>query len=118
MKNHSKDVILRWTVETLDRRVDHELEALSEDLQSRFRWIASMLEEHGPQRVREPYVKPLGGKLWEMRMKGKDNIARAVYVAAIGRRLVVLHAFVKKTEKTPKAALEIAMQRAKEAGLL
>ena len=109
---------MRWTVVTLDRRVDRELEDLAADVRARFRWIAALLEEYGPQRVREPYVKPLGGKLWEMRMKGRDNIARAIYVAAVGRRLVVLHVFVKKTEKTPRGVLETAMRRAKEAGLI
>jgi phage-related protein len=49
-----------------------------------------------------------------MRMKGKDGIARAVYVTAKGERVVVVHAFAKKTQKTPQAALEIARQRAKE----
>ena len=105
-------------METLDARVDAELEALDADLRARFRWIAALIETHGPLRVREPYVKPLGGKLWEMRMHGKDNIARSVYVLATGRRVVVLHAFVKKTQKTPRGALETATRRAKEAGLL
>ena len=107
-----------WRVETLDRRVDRELEALDGDMRAHFSRIALHLAAHGPHKVREPYVKPLGGKLWEMRMKGKDNIARGIYVAASGRRLVVLHVFVKKTEKIPSAALETATRRAKEAGLL
>ncbi|MEO5338068.1 MAG: type II toxin-antitoxin system RelE/ParE family toxin [Magnetospirillum sp. WYHS-4] len=51
-------------------------------------------------------------------MIGPDNIARAIYVAAQGKRLVVLHAFVKKTQKMPRRALDIATARAKEAGLL
>lgn len=68
--------------------------------------------------VREPYVKHLQGKLWEMRVKGKDGIARAIYMAAVDQRLVILHAFIKKTQKTPKNALETATKRAKEAGLL
>jgi phage-related protein len=46
-------------------------------------------------------VRPLESKLWEMRMSGKDGIARAVYVAAKGQRLIVLHVFVKKTQATP-----------------
>lgn len=92
--------------------------ALDASLRARFRHIAGLLEAFGPHRVREPYVKPLGGKLWEMRMKGKDTIARAAYVAATGRRLVVVHVFGKKTEKTPRAAIETARRRAREAGLL
>jgi phage-related protein len=47
-------------------------------------------------------------------MKGKDGIARAIYVTAAGERVVVVHAFVKKTQKTPQHALEVARQRAKE----
>jgi len=98
--------------------VDAELAALDAALRARFRRIAGLLEEFGPHRVREPYVKPLSGKLWEMRMKGKDNIARAAYVAAAGQRLVVVHVFIKKTEKTPREAIATAMRRAHEAGLI
>ena len=47
-------------------------------------------------------------------MKGKDGIARAIYVTAVGQRVVVLHAFAKKTQKTPQRALDIARTRAKE----
>ena len=54
------------------------------------------------------------GSLWEIRMSGKDGIARAIYVKASGQRLVVVHAFQKKTQKTPKTALETARKRAKE----
>ncbi len=118
MAKDNKPAIPPWTVETLDLRVDRELAALAPELRARFARIAELLVTQGPERVREPYVKPLGGKLWEMRMKGRDGIARAIYMAAIGRRLVVLHVFVKKTEKTPRAALDTATRRAKEAGLL
>jgi phage-related protein len=52
-----------------------------------------------------------GGKLWEMRLKGRDGIARAVYVARAGQRLNVLHIFIKKTQKTPRKALETARAR-------
>jgi len=49
-----------------------------------------------------------------MRFGGRDGIARAIYVTAIGRRIVVVHAFVKKTQKTPRAAIALAERRAKE----
>ena len=51
-------------------------------------------------------------------MKGRYGIARAIYIASHGQRLVVLHAFIKKTDKTPRSAMEMATRRAKEAGLL
>jgi len=59
-------------------------------------------------------VKHLRGPLWEMRMKGKDGISRALYVTALGRRVVVVRAFVKKTQKTPNREIELALKRAKE----
>ncbi len=49
-----------------------------------------------------------------MRLKGRSGIARAVYVAAIGKRIVIVHVFTKKTEKTPRQEIEIALKRAKE----
>jgi phage-related protein len=64
--------------------------------------------------MREPYVKHLEGKLWEMRLKGRDGIARSVYVTANGKRVVVLRTFVKKTQKTPPRELKLARARAKE----
>jgi phage-related protein len=59
-------------------------------------------------------VKHLEGPLWEMRMKGKDGISRAVYVTAKRRRVVVIRVFVKKSQKTPRREIEIALQRAQE----
>lgn len=88
-----------------------ELIELAADIRARFLRIAEMLEEFGPQRVGLPHVRPLEGKLWEMRMQGRDGIARAVYAAIQGRRLLVLHVFVKKTQTTPRTVIEIARKR-------
>lgn len=105
-----------WKVETLDVRVDRELSKLPPDLFARFLRIAELLEEHGPEIVGMPHIRNLAGTggLWEMRMSGKDGIARAIYVKAEARRLVVVHVFEKKTQKTPKTALDTARKRAKE----
>ena len=59
-------------------------------------------------------MKHLEGKLWELRLTGRDGIARALYVTATGRRVVILRVFVKKTQKTPRREIELARQRAKE----
>ena len=64
--------------------------------------------------VREPHVKHVRGPLWEIRLKGKAGIARALYVTTRGQRVVVVRAFVKKTEKTPASEIELALDRAKE----
>lgn len=105
---------MTWIVELLDARVRDELEALPADMRARFRRIVELIQGHGLERMREPHVKHLEGPLWEMRMKGRDGISRAIYVTAKNRRVVVVRVFVKKTQKTPQAEIDLALERAKE----
>jgi phage-related protein len=106
-----------WKVEPLDEIVEDELLALPKDMQARFLRISELVETFGPHQVGMPHVRPLRDKLWEMRLTGKSGIGRAIYVAAARRRLVILHAFVKKTEKTPKRAIDMALARMKAMSL-
>ena len=105
---------MTWSVETLNDAVDAELEELPADMLARFHYISQLIEEFGLERVREPHVKHLRGSIWEMRMKGKDGISRALYVTAVGKRVVVVRVFIKKTQKTPSREIELALKRAKE----
>ena len=105
---------MSWTVETLNEAVDEELAALPIDQRAKFLRIAELIEAKGLEQVREPYVKHLEGPLWEIRMKGRDGISRALYVTASGRRVVVVRVFVKKTQKTPRREITLALKRAKE----
>ena len=103
-----------WQVEFLNEVAQAEVDALPVDVRARFVRIAELIHAHGLERVGEPYVKHLEGKLWEMRMKGRDGIARSLYVTATGRRVVVVRTFVKKTQKTPRREIKLALQRVKE----
>jgi phage-related protein len=105
---------MNWTVETLDDRVDREVAALPSDMRARLKRIGDLMAINGPQSEREPYVKHLEGKLWEMRMTGRDGISRAIYVTAFERRVVVLRGFIKKSKKTPASELQIARDRLRE----
>jgi phage-related protein len=105
---------MSWIVEFLDEDVKALLDALPLDIRANFQRIVELIQSHGLERVREPYVKHLEGPLWEMRMKGRSGIARAVYITAVGKRIVVVHVFAKKTQKTPRREIEIALKRAKE----
>lgn len=107
-------MVMEWSVEFLDEDVQAELSALPLDIQASFERIVRLIQSHGLERMREPYIKHLEGPLWEMRMKGKDGIARAAYVTATGRRVVVVRVFPKKTQKTPRREIELALKRAKE----
>ncbi len=105
---------MTWTVTFLNEQVAEELSALPADVRARFSRVVGLIEGHGLERVREPHVKYLRGRIWEMRMSGRDGIARALYVTASGKRVVVVHVFEKKTQKTPGREIEIAEQRSKE----
>ena len=105
---------MNWSVEFFDASVEADMSAMAVDIRAHFERIVGMMASHGLDRLREPYVKHLQGPLWEMRMKGKDGIVRAAYVTASGRRIVVVHVFVKKTRKTPRRDIDIALARAKE----
>lgn len=56
---------MKWTVETLNETVDEELDALPDDMKARFIWISALIEDHGLQNVKEPYVRHIEDKLWE-----------------------------------------------------
>ena len=105
---------MTWRVETLNNTVDGELDALPADMRARFVRIAQLITTVGLERVGAPHVRHLTGPLWEMRLTGRDGIARALYVVAKDRRVVVVRAFVKKTRRTPRREIELALQRARE----
>jgi len=97
---------MRWIVEILDG-VDTEIESLPPRLQARLVRLLEAVESIGLENMREPHVKHVEGKLWELRAKASEGIARGLYVTLTGRRVVVLHVFVKKTQKLPDTALAL-----------
>jgi phage-related protein len=103
-----------WRVEILNETVAEEIARLPADMQARFLRLSERIASAGLESLSVQHVKHLEGKLWELRLTGRDGIARALYVTALGRRLVVVRAFVKKTQKTPRSEIEVALRRAKE----
>ena len=105
---------MRWTVETLNKSVDAEIEALPKDMRARLVRLTQLIQLFGFRGLPPDSVKHLEGKLWELRITGRDGISRAIYVTAAGQRVVILRVFVKKTQKTPQRELDLAYERAKE----
>ena len=105
---------MRWTVETLTAAVDAEIEALPVSLRARLVRLMETVEAVGLENMHEPHVRHLDGKLWELRASAAEGIARGLYVTVTGRRVVILHVFVKKTQKTPRSALLLARERMKQ----
>jgi phage-related protein len=105
---------MAWSFLFVNAEAKAELEALPPDVRASFERIVRLVNTVGLERVREPYIKHIEARLWEMRLKGRDGIARSLYVTASGRRVVILRTFVKKSQKTPRREIELALRRAKE----
>src|SRR3989304_1875038 len=75
--------------------------------------IVELLIEHGPN-LRLPHSRAFGGGLFELRPRGKSGIGRAFYCFLVGQRVVILHAFIKKSQETPAHETKIARKRMKE----
>ena len=103
-----------WSVSVLNSTVENELEALPAEMRASFARIAFLIEEFGLPRVGMPHVRHLQDKLWEMRLKGRGGVSRALYVAVSGERVVVVRAFIKKTQKTPAKEIRLALERANQ----
>ena len=104
-----------WVVK-YDDRLEEWMETIPADIKAKVLRIVDMLIMFGPHNVREPYVKHVEGqrKLFEIRAKGKDGIARVFYCTISGQKIILLHGFVKKTDKTPKREIDIAFKRMQE----
>lgn len=105
---------MAWTVTTLNDVVDAEIEALPVDMRARLVRLSEIIEEHGLDALPRDTVDHLEDKLWELRIRGKTGISRAIYVTATGQRVVIVRVFIKKTQKTPNRELRLARERAKD----
>ena len=105
---------MRWTVLFLNAAVASEFQALPDDMRARLARFFKIVQELRFEALPRESAKHLEGKLWELRVTGRDGISRAIYVTASGQRAVILRVFVKKTQKTPRHEIEIARQRAKD----
>ena len=75
--------------------------------------ILEMIEEYGPA-LGKPHTAALGEGLFEVRAKGREGIGRSLFCTVKNEEIVIVHSFIKKTQKTPKKDLKLARKRAKE----
>jgi len=101
-----------WEIEFYGK-VDEELAKLPPKIQARMIRLLELMEKHGAN-LGEPHTKSLGGELFEIRAKAKEGIGRGIFCYMQGKRIIILHVFVKKDQKIPKKDLELANERLKE----
>ena len=102
-----------WSVEFASDKIEAEFLALPAPIRQRGYKMFELLEARG-NTLGEPYTKSLNDGLFEIRIKVEDGIARSIYCYEVGRLIIILLSFVKKTQKTPRAVLNLAKQRLKE----
>jgi len=104
---------MQWKITFYSDKVETQTLKFPSGILPNFLHISEMIEELGPN-LGKPYVGALGSGLYEIRAKGKEGIGRSMYCVAKGREIVILHSFIKKSQKTPKKELDLAKKRMKE----
>ena len=104
---------MAYEVEYFHPRVLEAIEAWPVDVLADYAHLVELLALHGPD-LRMPHSRAMGDGLFEIRPRGREGIGRAFYCFRLGRRVVVLHAFIKKTAQTPERDLKLARKRLKE----
>ncbi len=102
-----------YVIEYYSEAVAEEILALPDTLAARYVVLTRRIVAIGPN-LGPPHTDAFGDGLFELRLKGQEGIARVFFCALIGRRVMMLHSFLKKTQKTPQREIEIARKRMKE----
>ena len=106
---------MSWTIEFY-KGVEDQILAMPAKLQARMLKLLELIEKHGAN-LGPPHTESLKEGLFEIRAKAEEGIARSLFCYCVGKRIVVVHAFVKKSQQTPKKEIDLARARKKEMGL-
>lgn len=104
---------MNWHVSFYSSDLRKEILGLPAGFVARFLRYAERMEVYGPD-LGMPHTRAMGHGLFELRLKAAEGIARVFYCTVVERRIVMLHQYVKKSEKTPRREMEIALKRMKE----
>ena len=104
---------MTWIIDYYSEEVRLEIDSLPVGIRASYVRLTNLLEEFGLD-LRMPHSRAMGAGLFELRPKVREGIARVFYCMKVGRKIVILHSFIKKTNETPKRELEIAHRRQKE----
>jgi len=101
------------SIKYFNARVQQGIEGWPVGTYADFLRLIQLMEHHGAD-LRLPHSRAMGQGLFELRCKGQEGIGRVFYFTMVGREIIVLHSFIKKTQKTPDRELALARKRLKE----
>ena len=105
---------MEWEIVYYHDDVQEAILEFPAGLQARYIHLTERMVAFGPD-LGMPHTRAMGKGLFELRLKSREGIGRAFFCARPGRRILMLHAFVKKSAKTPARELKVARERMKEA---
>jgi phage-related protein len=105
-----------YVIDYYNSSVKKEIDGWPKGINACFLRITKQIEQTGPN-LGLPYTRSFGNGLFEIRAKGPEGVGRAFFCSLVGRHVVILHGFVKKTQKTPVRELNLARKRQKEVSL-
>lgn len=104
---------MHWTITYYSDSVQEEILAMPAGFLGRYLRYSDRMEVYGPD-LGMPHTRAMGGGLFELRLKAAEGIARVFYCTVVGKKIVMLHQYIKKTDKTPSRELATARRRIKE----
>ena len=104
---------MEYSINYYSEEVEEQILALPDTLAARYVILTSRMIAVGAN-IGPPHTDSMGEGLFELRLKGAEGIARVFFCTLIGRRIMMLHSFIKKTPKTPKREIKVAQTRMKE----
>ena len=105
---------MKWSIAFYDGVADEIERNWPPGIRTKLAWILEALIVGGPQELGMPHIKALGKGLFEIRAQGKEGIGRGLFCQIDGKRIFILNAFIKKTQKTPVREMDLALKRLKE----
>jgi len=102
-----------WQITYYNERVQRDVWAMPAGIVADYLRLTEAMELYGAD-LRMPHSRAMGGGLFELRPKGPEGIGRVFYCTQVGKTIVVVHSFVKKTQETPDAEMRVALKRLKD----
>ncbi|NOY61720.1 MAG: type II toxin-antitoxin system RelE/ParE family toxin [Gammaproteobacteria bacterium] len=104
---------MEWNIIYYSEALQEEVMNLPVGIQARYIHLTKRMRVHGAN-LGMPHTKPMKYGLFELRIKSKEGIGRVFYCTLMNKQIVMLHCFIKKTQKTPPSDLKLAISRMKE----
>ena len=104
---------MKWEIKYYNEKLEEDILNLPDGLLARYLRLTDLMVEFGAN-LGSPHTKSIETGLFELRVKSKEGIARVFFCTKIGKKIIMLHCFIKKSQKTPKKEIKIARTRMKE----